>query len=59
MAPELLQKKKYDRKVDIWAVGVLIFSMLFGSVPFKAMNLEAEIISKCEHGFDLSKARIR
>ena len=40
MAPELFQKKKYDKSVDIWAVGVLIFSMLFGNVPFKSLNME-------------------
>ena len=59
MAPELFQKKKYDKTVDIWAIGVLIFSMLFGCVPFKAMNMEAEIISKCENGFELEKAKKR
>jgi serine/threonine protein kinase len=51
MAPELFQKKKYDRSVDIWALGVLIYRMLFGNEPFKSMNMEAEIISKCENGF--------
>jgi serine/threonine-protein kinase ULK/ATG1 len=54
MAPELLQKKKYEKKVDIWAIGVVIFNMIFGRLPFRSMNMEAEILSKCEKGFDIS-----
>jgi serine/threonine protein kinase len=40
MAPEILAKKTYDHNVDIWALGVLIFYLLFGYVPFRALNLE-------------------
>lgn len=59
MAPELFLKKKYNSQVDNWAIGVLIFSMLFGNVPFKAVNMEMEIINKCDKGYDFSKAKIR
>ena len=34
MAPELYNKKKYSFKVDIWAVGVILFNMLNGVTPF-------------------------
>jgi serine/threonine protein kinase len=54
MAPEIFSMKKYDKKVDIWALGVLIFTMIFGHVPFKALNMEAEINDKCHDGFDIS-----
>jgi serine/threonine protein kinase len=47
MAPEIFEKKVYDKKVDVWALGVLMYSMLFGNVPFKSINMEMEIKSKC------------
>jgi serine/threonine protein kinase len=59
MAPEIFEKKTYDLKVDIWALGVLIFSMLFGEFPFKGMNLFYEITTKCEKGFNLKAMKTR
>lgn len=40
MAPEIFSKSVYDCKVDIWAVGVLTFRMLFGDFPFKGIPLD-------------------
>jgi serine/threonine protein kinase len=34
LAPEICQRKQYDRNVDLWAVGILLFEMLYGSPPF-------------------------
>ncbi|CAD8203770.1 unnamed protein product [Paramecium pentaurelia] len=35
MAPELIQKKKYNRSVDIWAMGIVVFNLLTqGKHPF-------------------------
>ncbi|XP_014825020.1 PREDICTED: hormonally up-regulated neu tumor-associated kinase homolog [Poecilia mexicana] len=33
-APELLAHKKYDSKVDVWSIGVSMFAMLTGTLPF-------------------------
>ncbi|XP_035278917.1 hormonally up-regulated neu tumor-associated kinase [Anguilla anguilla] len=33
-APELLAHKKYGPKVDVWSVGVSMFAMLTGTLPF-------------------------
>ncbi|XP_076874720.1 uncharacterized protein LOC143525090 [Brachyhypopomus gauderio] len=33
-APELLAHKKYGPKVDVWSVGVSVFAMLTGTLPF-------------------------
>ena len=59
MAPEIFEKKQYDHRVDIWALGVLFYAMLFGTVPFKGVNMMHEIIMKCKNGFDLSKRKLR
>lgn len=34
MAPEVLDNSGHNKDVDWWAVGVLIFEMLFGKTPF-------------------------
>lgn len=34
MAPEILENKPYDYSVDVWSLGVLIFELLTGNIPF-------------------------
>ena len=34
MAPEILFKKPYDYRIDIWSLGVLLFELTHGSAPF-------------------------
>ena len=38
MAPEILLKKKYDARVDIWSVGVIMYECLFGRAPYSSSN---------------------
>ncbi|EFH87870.1 serine/threonine protein kinase [Ktedonobacter racemifer] len=38
MAPELLRGEEIDARVDIYALGVIFYQMLSGSVPFKGDN---------------------
>lgn len=34
MAPEIIQERSYNEKVDIWALGILLFEILHGHSPF-------------------------
>ncbi|GMH65461.1 hypothetical protein TL16_g04205, partial [Triparma laevis f. inornata] len=34
LAPEMLQRKDYSKSVDIWALGVIVFVLLCGCLPF-------------------------
>ena len=34
MAPEMSQSESYNNKVDIWALGILLYEMLHGRPPF-------------------------
>ena len=40
MAPEILLRKKYNEKVDIWSVGVITYLLLSGNYPFYAVSDE-------------------
>jgi serine/threonine protein kinase len=38
MAPELIAGDSYNEKVDIWALGILMYAALTGSYPFDPMD---------------------
>lgn len=40
MAPELLLRQRYNSKVDLWAMGILLYEMLHGTTPFECDNDE-------------------
>ena len=40
MAPELLRRSEYDETVDIWAIGVMAFYLLFNKLPFRGINVK-------------------
>lgn len=49
MAPEMLFESEYDEKIDIWALGILLYEMLHGIAPFKG-ETAAEVKEKMTIG---------
>lgn len=45
MAPEIINKKQYTTKSDLWSLGIIIYEMIYGDVPYKASNL-IDLINK-------------
>ncbi|CAI5462696.1 unnamed protein product [Closterium sp. Yama58-4] len=55
-APEVLQQCKYGFKADMWSLGVILFSLLSGSLPFMAdsRRSQARLAKKGVGGMDSS-----
>lgn len=45
MAPEILKKRPYDTKVDVWSATVTIFVLLTGQMPFRGKTTESLLTS--------------
>lgn len=48
IAPEVLNKAGHSFEVDIWAVGCILYILLFGQPPFESKSLE-ETYSRIRH----------
>ena len=49
MAPEVMRKKKYGLKADIWSIGIIIYELTYGVLPYepmKAVDMYEQILSK-------------
>ena len=40
LAPEIIKEQGHDEHVDIWCIGVLLFELITGNVPFQGNDLE-------------------
>merc|ERR1740117_2684266 len=45
LAPEMLQRRNYTKAVDTWALGVIVFVLLCGCLPF---DDDAQCMSRTE-----------
>lgn len=45
MSPEMVQNKPYDYKIDVWALGILLFELIAGRAPFKG-NSPDEVLDQ-------------
>ena len=34
MAPELVQEQRYDEKIDVWSLGIILYELFYGEPPF-------------------------
>jgi serine/threonine protein kinase len=49
MAPEMISGKFYDTQVDCWSLGVLLYYLMCGHMPFPAESQE-ELFAKINSG---------
>lgn len=53
MAPEILTSSSYNKRSDLWSIGIVLFEFLFGHHPFKKMNGFAELVHFVRDGVDI------
>jgi calcium-dependent protein kinase len=46
MAPEIVRGESYDMKCDIWSLGIILYILLSGSVPFKKTGNQAALFNE-------------
>lgn len=52
MAPEILRYEKYDARADLWSIGTVLYEMVVGKPPFRAVN-HVELLRKIEQNDDI------
>jgi serine/threonine protein kinase len=50
MAPEQFEGNMYNDRVDVWALGVIFYQMLFKKLPFYPKGTKGTILTRMEQG---------
>jgi serine/threonine protein kinase len=53
LAPEYVLSKGYDKSADWWALGCVVYEMLFGENPFEADDLKQTFTRICNIGMGI------
>ena len=49
VAPEMLDRKPYGKEVDMWSIGVILYILLSGMIPFDS-NCNKDLYNKIKKG---------
>jgi len=50
MAPELIQRKPYGEKVDIWSIGISVVEIITGNPPYYSLDPHSALDAIVTHG---------
>ncbi len=39
MSPQILNESEYTLKTDIWSLGIILYELMTGNLPYRAKNI--------------------
>ena len=55
LAPEILDDRRYDNKIDIFSAGVILYVLLYGKQPFIARNTDKVLLKNWQCEYNVNK----